>query len=142
MGRIHHTVDKTVVHGHINDFREAAKERRMTILTILFLIVIVLYFVYVLNRVATLLQAAGTKGNITSQFLLLLPHLIMLSLFGTPIVRKVLLWIKFTPFYLPRQVIRDMRSKTYNKVRIKRFIVYFIVSFIVFLIALFYMFIL
>jgi hypothetical protein len=41
-----------------------------------------------------------TTQGFESQLLLILPHLLLLALFGVPIVREVLLKIKFTPFYV------------------------------------------
>lgn len=146
MGHVRHDINKRVrvdkAHGHIKDFREIEKERKMEVLTALALATILIYFFYVFNKVAILLTAVGTKGDFQAQFALMLPHIILLSLLGVPIVRKILFWIRFTPFYLPRQAIRKIPSKVYNKIRLKRFVVYFGVSLVCFLIAMFYLFIL
>lgn len=142
MGHVKHTVNKKVIFGNVKDFQDAAKENQLLVVAIAFSVGIILYFMYALNKMDILLDAAGTKGNITNQFFLLLPHLILLGVLGTPIVRKFLLWIKFTPFYLRRDQVRSMRPKAYNKIRYKRFAIYFAVSFLFFLVAMFYIFIL
>jgi hypothetical protein len=140
MAKIHHKVDKNVkvMTGHVNAFNKIEMEKNFLFVVAVAIILIILYFLYVFNRFVILLKEVGDP---TSQVLLLLPHLILLPLFGVPIVRQVLLWIKFTPFYLPRKVVRKMRSKTYNKIRLKRFVIYFAISLICFLIAIFYLFI-
>ena len=137
MGHVHHTVNKKVhiAHGHIRDFDESDRKHKMAFLTGIAVLLIIIYFWFNFLRFDQLVKSLFSGQDTLKAFIGVLPHLLVLALLGTPIVRLVLRAVKMMPFYVPRHKRREVGYKKYRVIRLKRFAAYYLVSLIIFVLA-------